>query len=126
MAYCPRVTQMRMSLDHNGAVLESVVTQYRSGEMERFFRADSAFANPEAYAFLGKEKCLYTIRLPPNDALDRAIHLPDDGGGGAGNSVPVDFGTDWTASSAGAGAGMMASRQSHARCTKRRTNSVPW
>jgi hypothetical protein len=58
------------------SVLEPVVARYRSGEMERFFRADAAFANPEVYAFLEKEKYLYAIRLPANDVLQREIkHL---------------------------------------------------
>ena len=58
------------------SVLEPVVARYRNGEMQRFFRADAAFANPKVYEFLEKEEYLYAIRLPANDVLQREIkHL---------------------------------------------------
>ena len=58
------------------SVLEPVVARYRDGELQRFFRADAAFANPKVYEFLEKEEYLYAIRLPANDVLQREIkHL---------------------------------------------------
>ncbi len=64
------------SADDWRSVLEPVVARYRDGEMQRFFRADAAFANPKVYEFLEKEEYLYAIRLPANDVLQREIkHL---------------------------------------------------
>jgi len=57
-------------------VLEPVVERYRGREIERFFRADAAFANPDVYRFLEAEGFLYAIRLPANEVLQREIkHL---------------------------------------------------
>jgi len=41
--------------------------------LERFFRADAAFANSDVYAFLEKERFGYAIRIPANEALEREI-----------------------------------------------------
>ena len=51
------------------------MARYRDGEMQHFFRADAAFANPKVYEFLEKEEYLYAIRLPANDVLQRLAGL---------------------------------------------------
>jgi len=61
------------SADDWRSVLEPVVARYRGQKLERFFRADAAFANPKMYEFLEKEEYLYAIRLPANDVLQREI-----------------------------------------------------
>ena len=61
------------SADDWWSVLEPVVGRYRHQDLQRFFRADAAFANPEVYEFLEAEGYLYAIRLPGNDVLERAI-----------------------------------------------------
>ncbi len=53
------------------SVLEPVVARYRGCPLERFFRADAAFANPDVYAFLEKERIGYAIRIPANEVLER-------------------------------------------------------
>ena len=62
------------------SVLEPVAARYRDQKIERFFRADAAFANPKVYEFLEKEEYRYAIRLPANDVLQREINpeLPHD------------------------------------------------
>ena len=55
------------------SVLEPIVARYRGLDIQRFFRADAAFARPEVYEFLEAEGYLYTIRLPANDVLQRQI-----------------------------------------------------
>jgi hypothetical protein len=55
------------------SVLEPVVARYRGRPLERFFRADAAFANPDVYAFLEKERFGYAIRIPANEVLEREI-----------------------------------------------------
>ncbi len=55
------------------SVLEPVVARYRDRPLEKFFRADAAFANPDVYAFLEKERFGYAIRIPANEALEREI-----------------------------------------------------
>ncbi len=58
------------------AVLEPVVARYRQHVMNRYFRGDAAFAQPEIYEYLEGERFLYAIRLPINDVLQREIeHL---------------------------------------------------
>jgi len=58
------------------AVLEPVVERYREQLLERFFRGDAAFANPEIYEYLKSENFWYAIRLPANEVLYRMIeHL---------------------------------------------------
>src|ERR687884_509186 len=58
------------------AMLEPVVTRYRTGTKRRYFRADAAFASPEVYLFLEAEGYGYAIRLPANAVLQRSIsHL---------------------------------------------------
>jgi hypothetical protein len=54
-------------------VLEPVVTRYGDRPLEKFFRADAAFANPDVYAFLEKERIGYAIRIPANEVLEREI-----------------------------------------------------
>jgi len=61
------------SADDWRGVLEPVVERYRHRTLQRFFRADVAFANPEVYEFLEAEGYRYAIRLPGNDVLERAI-----------------------------------------------------
>jgi hypothetical protein len=55
------------------SVLEPVVARYRGRPLERFFRADAAFASPDVYAFLEKERFGYAIRIPANEVLEREI-----------------------------------------------------
>jgi hypothetical protein len=54
-------------------VLEPVVARYRHGMKRRYFRGDSAFANPDIYEFLEAEGFKYTIRLPANSVLQESI-----------------------------------------------------
>jgi len=61
------------SADDWRGVLEPIVERYRHRTLQRFFRADAAFANPEVYEFLEAEGYRYAIRLPGNDVLERAI-----------------------------------------------------
>jgi len=57
-------------------LLEPIVARYRGRPLQRFFRADAAFAAPEVYGFLEGECFKYAIRLPANDVLEREIaHL---------------------------------------------------
>jgi len=64
------------SADHWREVLEPVVARYRELDIERYFRADAAFADPEVYEYLEPEGFFYAIRLPANAVLQRAIdHL---------------------------------------------------
>jgi len=55
------------------SVLEPVVARYRGRPLERFFRADAAFASPDVYAFLEEERFGYAIRIPANEVLEREI-----------------------------------------------------
>jgi hypothetical protein len=55
------------------AVLEPVVERYREHPLERFFRGDAAFANPDIYEYLEGENYWYAIRLPSNQVLCRTI-----------------------------------------------------
>jgi hypothetical protein len=61
------------SADDWQAVLEPVVARYRGQDIQRFFRGDAAFANPQIYEYLEAEGYLYAIRLPANDVLQRQI-----------------------------------------------------
>ena len=64
------------SADRWREVLEPVVARYRELDIERYFRADAAFAEPEVYEYLEPEGFFYAIRLPANDVLHREIeHL---------------------------------------------------
>jgi len=64
------------SADDWRCVLEPVVARYRSSDISRFFRGDSAFADPEIYRFLEPENYLYAIRLKSNQILYSKIeHL---------------------------------------------------
>ena len=64
------------SADHWREVLDPVVARYRELDIERYFRADAAFADPEVYEYLEPEGFFYAIRLPANAVLQRAIdHL---------------------------------------------------
>ena len=57
-------------------VLEPIVTRYEWAGVRRYFRADAAFAKPEVYEYLEEHRCLYAIRLPSNDVLEREVqHL---------------------------------------------------
>jgi len=53
--------------------LEPIVRRYRSGMLERFFRADAAFAEPEVYGYLESQRFWYAIRVPGNNVLYEAI-----------------------------------------------------
>jgi hypothetical protein len=55
------------------SVLEPVVARYWGRPVEKFFRADAAFASPDVYAFLEKERFGYAIRIPANEVLEREI-----------------------------------------------------
>ena len=64
------------SADDWQSVLEPVVRRYREQSVERFFRGDAAFANPELYEFLETEHFFYAIRLKGNHLLHQKIaHL---------------------------------------------------
>jgi hypothetical protein len=64
------------SADNWLAVLEPIVERYREQILDRFFRGDAAFANPDIYEYLESEEFWYAIRLPANQALYRMIeHL---------------------------------------------------
>ena len=54
-------------------MLEPIVARYRAMDIDRFFRGDAAFAEPEIYRFLEVEDYRYTIRLPANEVLCREI-----------------------------------------------------
>jgi hypothetical protein len=57
-------------------VLEPIVARYERAGVRRYFRGDAAFARPDLYAYLEEHGCLYAIRLPSNDVLEREIrHL---------------------------------------------------
>lgn len=55
------------------SVLDPVVGRYRGRLMERYFRGDAAFAQPELYEYLEKRNFQYAIRLPANDLLQEEI-----------------------------------------------------
>jgi hypothetical protein len=58
------------------ALLEPIVERYRSRRIDKFFRADAAFADPEVYRYLEQEGYGYAIRLPGNKVLYDAVeHL---------------------------------------------------
>jgi hypothetical protein len=53
-----------------------LVARYRARNIQRYFRADAAFANPEVYEYLEAAGFKYTIRLPANQVLQERIgHL---------------------------------------------------
>jgi hypothetical protein len=57
-------------------VLEPVMARYEKTGVRRYCRGDAAFAKPELYEYLEEHGCLYAIRLPSNDVLEREIrHL---------------------------------------------------
>lgn len=57
-------------------LLRPIVERYRGRLLQRFFRADAAFARPEIYEYLEAEQFAYVIRLPANQVLQREIaHL---------------------------------------------------
>ncbi len=57
-------------------VLDPIITRYERTGMRRYFRADAAFAKPDVYEYLEERGCLYAIRLPSNDVLEREVqHL---------------------------------------------------
>ena len=53
-------------------LLEPIVERYRTMDIDRFSRGDTAFAKPAIYRFL-EEDYRYAIRLPANDVLCREI-----------------------------------------------------
>jgi hypothetical protein len=57
-------------------MLEPIIKRYKNYILDRYFRGDAAFANPDIYNYLESEDFLYAIRLPYNDILERNIgHL---------------------------------------------------
>ncbi len=57
-------------------VLEPIVVRYERAWVRRYLRADAAFASPGVYEYLEEHCCLYAIRLPANDILEKEIqHL---------------------------------------------------
>src|ERR1035437_7201979 len=52
-------------------VLEPVLARYRHKMKRRYFRGDTACANPGIYEFLEAEGYKYTIRLPTNAVLQQ-------------------------------------------------------
>ena len=64
------------SADDWRSVLEPVVDRYRGELIQKFFRADAAFASPEVYEYLEAAGFLYAMRLPSNAVLEESIrHL---------------------------------------------------
>jgi hypothetical protein len=64
------------SSDDWRSVLEPVVDRYREYDVERFFRGDAAFADPNLYCCLEAEDYFYAIRLKANQVLYKKIeHL---------------------------------------------------
>src|SRR5271169_4013149 len=61
------------SADGWRAVLEPVVARYRGTLKRLYFRGDAAFANPEIYEFLERERMGFAIRLPANRVLQDKI-----------------------------------------------------
>ncbi len=55
------------------AVLDPIVERYRNQKIDRSFRGDAAFANPDLYEYLEEEGFGYAIRLPANDTLNKII-----------------------------------------------------
>ena len=52
------------------------MSRYREKSLERYFRGDAAFANPDIYEFLEEERFFYAIRLKGNNLLHKKIeHL---------------------------------------------------
>ena len=51
------------------SVLEPIVARYRNGDIRRFFRGDTAFADPRVYRYAEAQRYLYAIRLPANTVL---------------------------------------------------------
>jgi Transposase DDE domain group 1 len=54
-------------------VLKPVVERYKGKVSRIYFRADAAFASPDAYEFLEAERIKYAIRLPANRILQEGI-----------------------------------------------------
>ena len=64
------------SADDWRSVLEPVVARYRTRNIQKLFRGDAGFANPQVYEYLEAEGYRYSIRLPANPVLQREIqHL---------------------------------------------------
>lgn len=54
-------------------VLKPIIERYKNRKITRYFRGDSAFANPEIYRLLEKENYFYAIRLKSNNILQEHI-----------------------------------------------------
>ena len=50
-----------------------MIARYRERGVALYFRADAAFAKPEAYELLEAEGIRYAIRLPANQVLQERI-----------------------------------------------------
>ena len=57
-------------------VLEPIVERYMKTGIRLLFRADAAFAKPEAYEYLEQRDIGYAIRLPANEILQEHIKYP--------------------------------------------------
>jgi hypothetical protein len=53
--------------------LEAIVERYQKRGMRLLFRADAAFAKPEAYEYLEPRDIGYATWLPANEVLHRCI-----------------------------------------------------
>jgi hypothetical protein len=61
------------SADDWQQLLAPVVARYRDSGLDKYLRADAAFAKPEVYEYLEREGFLYAMRLPGNEVLSRQI-----------------------------------------------------
>ena len=57
-------------------VLEPIVERYMKTGIRLLFRADAAFAKPEAYEYLEQRDIGYAIRLPANEVLQEHVKYP--------------------------------------------------
>lgn len=56
--------------------LEHVMRRYRDKSLKPYFRGDAAFANPDIYEFLERERFYYAIRLKGNNLFTKKIEHP--------------------------------------------------
>ena len=54
-------------------VLEPILSRYEEKGVQRYFRADAAFAKPDIYEYLEERRVFYAIRLPSNKVLQYEI-----------------------------------------------------
>jgi len=63
------------SADGWGDVLKPFLARYQGNVSRIYFRADAAFAMPEAYEFPEAERIKYAIRLPANQVLHGGVQM---------------------------------------------------